>query len=160
MNSNSNLLVYVSNSSIHQRGLYAKIGIPKNTRIIEYFGPHISKKEGDRLSETGNLYIYVLNRKYDIDGDIEPNIARFINHACYPNSKAVTIKGRAWIISHRKIKINEEITYDYEYEYIDREENPCHCKHPECVGYIIGNRFKKKDKRKNGLPLPRAVRLL
>ena len=66
-------------SKIHGTGVYASEDIPKNTKIIEYIGEKISKKEGDVRSEkrirrylnskeTGSVYIFELNSKYDIDG--------------------------------------------------------------------------------------------
>ena len=59
----------VKNSSIHNRGVFATKTIAKNTKIIEYIGEKISKKEGDLRSEkrlkkylkskkTGSVYIF------------------------------------------------------------------------------------------------------
>jgi len=42
----------IRNSSIHGRGVFALVRIPKNTRIIEYRGERISQEEADeRYSE-------------------------------------------------------------------------------------------------------------
>ena len=38
-------------SKVHGKGIFATTYIKKNSRIIEYIGEKISKKEGDRRSE-------------------------------------------------------------------------------------------------------------
>ena len=82
----------VKTSKIHGSGVFASQNIKKGTRIIEYIGQKISKKEGDKRSErrikkylnskeTGSVYIFELNSKYDIDGSYLFNKARYINHS-------------------------------------------------------------------------------
>ena len=69
----------VKTSKIHGKGIIASKNIRKGTKIIEYIGEKIPKKEGDRRSnerikkflksnKTGSVYIFELNRNYDIDG--------------------------------------------------------------------------------------------
>ena len=41
----------VKTSKIHGSGVFASQNIKKGTRIIEYIGQKISKKEGDKRSE-------------------------------------------------------------------------------------------------------------
>jgi SET domain-containing protein len=84
-------LILVKNSRIHGRGVFAKCDIPKGTRIIEYVGEKITKAESDRRAEkflekakkkgSGAVYIFQLNQRYDIDGNVTWNPARLINHA-------------------------------------------------------------------------------
>ena len=80
-------------SKIHGKGIVASINIKKNTKIIEYIGEKITKKEGDKRSEKwlkkysnkknfGSVYVFELNTKYDIDGSPLYNKARYINHSC------------------------------------------------------------------------------
>ena len=40
----------VKKSKIHSYGVFAKKEIPNNTKVIEYIGEKITKKEGDRRS--------------------------------------------------------------------------------------------------------------
>ena len=105
----------VRKSSIHGTGIYATKNIPKNKKIIEYVGEKISKKEGDIRSEkrlkkyldskiTGSVYIFELNRKYDIDGSVKYNKARFINHSCNPNCEVDIIDDHIWISSINQLK--------------------------------------------------------
>ena len=48
-----------------------------------------------------------------IDGGVNGNEARFINHSCEPNCESVTRGKRIWIYALRDIQPGEELTYDY-----------------------------------------------
>ena len=147
-------------SKIHGTGVYASEDIPKNTKIIEYIGEKISKKEGDVRSEkrirrylnskeTGSVYIFELNSKYDIDGSKRYNKARYINHSCSPNCEVDIIRGRIWISSIKKIKKGDELFYDYGYEFDkdDYKDHVCKCGAKNCIGYIISSDDWKKYKK-------------
>ncbi len=155
----------VKKSKIHATGVFATEVIKKNTRIIEYIGEKILKSEGDKRSErrinkylnsksTGSVYIFELNKKYDIDGAKSYNKARFINHSCNPNCEVDIIKGRIWISSIKQIQEGEELTYDYGYEFDkdDYKDHICKCKSKNCIGYIISSddwpQYKKYLKQK------------
>ena len=140
----------VKKSKIHSFGVFAKKEIPNNTKVIEYIGEIISKKEGDRRSaqrikkylnskSDGSVYIFELNGKYDIDGSPKYNKARYINHSCDPNCEVEINKGKIWIKSIKKIKKNEELSYDYGYEFDkdDYTDHICKCGSKRCIGYII-----------------------
>ena len=79
----------------------------------------------------------VLDEEFDLDGNVEWNPARFLNHSCAPNSEAVCEDGRVWIVGLRDIQPGEEITFNYGYDLADYDEHPCQCRAPECVGYIV-----------------------
>ena len=68
-------------SKVHGAGLFAKTNIPKKTKVIEYIGAKVTKKEGDRRADkqiakasknkkNGMVYVFELNKKYDIDGGV------------------------------------------------------------------------------------------
>jgi len=134
-------------SSIHGQGVYARCIIPSDTRVVEYTGERISKAEARRREEQrlerqrrgGDdcVYIFDLNKKYDLDGRTSRNIARLINHSCTPNCRAETIRGRVWIIARREIAAGEEITFDYGFPYAEWRLHPCRCGAPRCVGFIV-----------------------
>jgi SET domain-containing protein len=141
-------MVIVRKSSIHNKGVFAKTNIAKDARIIEYVGEKITAAEsGRRVKKSmednkknhtnGAVYIFELNKKYDIDGNVAYNTARHINHSCDPNSETEIISGKIWIIALRDISKGEEITYNYGYDFEDYEDHPCHCKTKRCVGYIL-----------------------
>ena len=150
----------IKKSKIHGTGVFASEDIPKNTKIIEYIGEKISKKEGDIRSEkrirrylnskkTGSVYIFELNSKYDIDGSKRYNKARYINHSCSPNCEVDIIRGRIWISSIKKIKEGDELFYDYGYEFDkdDYKDHVCKCGAKNCIGYIISSDDWKKYKK-------------
>src|SRR5258708_37456465 len=78
-------LVRFKQSPIHGRGGFAKTNIPKGTRVLEYLGERIDKKESAHRCEQNNVYIFSLNEHEDIDGNVEWNPPRFLNHCCSPN---------------------------------------------------------------------------
>jgi len=138
--------VLIRGSKIHGKGAFAKCDIPKGVKIIEYIGEKITKAESDRRAEampkaskrgSGAVYIFQLNQRYDIDGNVSWNPARFINHACETNCESDIIAGKIWIIATRDIKKGEELHYDYGYNLDNWQEHKCFCKKPSCLGYIV-----------------------
>ena len=116
-----NKYIKIGKSKIHGKGCFAKIDIPKGTYIIEYKGEKITKREaekrGERDNKRGTVYIFELNKRYDIDGWIKGNEAKYINHSSYPNCEAVNVAEKEiWIVAIKDIKKGEEITYDYGFE--------------------------------------------
>jgi SET domain-containing protein len=137
----------VKRSSIHNRGIFAKADIPNDSPIIEYVGEKITKAEsrrrGDALMEKSKktgcaaVYVFTLNKRYDIDGGKGRNPARYINHSCDPNCEAYIIRGRIWIYSLRDIKAGEELTYNYGFDADTWDDHPCRCGSKRCIGYIV-----------------------
>jgi len=145
-----NKYIYVKKSNIHNKGIFAKNHIPKDKKIIEYIGEKITKKESERRSEIilskhkkkvthGAVYIFELNKRHDIDGNVAYNTAKNINHSCNPNCEAINIKGHIWIVSLRNIQKNEEITYNYGYDFGNHEEHICKCMSKNCIGFILAD---------------------
>jgi len=150
----------VRKSKIHNRGVFARNDIPEGARVIEYVGDKMTKAQSDiRADEIfekaekdrkniGAVYIFELNKRYDIDGSVSWNTAKWINHSCDPNCETDIIKGRIWIIALRDIKKGEELFYDYGYDIEDFEDHPCYCGSKKCVGYIVAEEDWPKLKRK------------
>ncbi|MEY3774603.1 MAG: hypothetical protein RLZZ129_1383 [Verrucomicrobiota bacterium] len=134
-------------SAIHGSGLIAARFIPAGTRIIEYVGERITKAEADRREQArlahreagrdGCVYVFELNKRHDIDGDVPWNPARLINHSCAANCEPEVIRGRIWIIALRDIAAGEELGYDYGFDFTDWREHPCLCGTAACVGFIV-----------------------
>lgn len=146
-------------SNIHGQGVFAKKNIPKGTRIIEYVGERITKAEAERRAliplnqhktdqTLGAVYLFELNKRYDIDGNVPYNTARHINHSCDPNAETEIIRGKIWIIALRDIQKGEEITYNYSYGYDGYDEHRCQCRTSRCVGYILAEEDWPKLKNK------------
>ena len=154
----------VKKSKVHGSGVFATKDIDNNIKIIEYIGEKVLKSEGDKRSakriknylnseETGSVYIFELNSKYDIDGSPEYNKARYINHSCNPNCEVEIFENRIWISSIKKITKNKELSYDYGYEFDkdDYKDHICKCGSKNCIGYIVSQddwpklkKYKKK----------------
>ena len=150
----NNKYIEVKNSGIHRHGVFAKIDIPKETKIVEYIGEKISAEEGERRHERGTenhlkdpennagTYIFILDDDVYLDGDIPENDAKYINHSCEPNCEIDIKDKRIWIHSLRDIKKGEEITYNYGFELYDDDpyffkKHPCKCGSKNCPGYIL-----------------------
>ena len=151
--------IEVRESEIHGTGVFAKTKVPKDKKVIEYIGEKITKKESarrsialiekNRGSETdGAVYIFEVNKRHDIDGNIPENTARFINHSCDPICEPDVIKNRVWLISTRKIKKGEELSYNYGFDLDGYEDHICKCGAKKCVGYITAEDNWPKLKKK------------
>ncbi|MFV1994127.1 MAG: SET domain-containing protein, partial [Verrucomicrobiales bacterium] len=148
----------VKKSGIHRRGLFASANIEEGERIIEYVGEKITKAESERRADTqleragskgdGAVYIFTLNKRHDIDGNVERNKARYANHSCDPNCETDIIRGRIWLIALRDIEKGEEIVYNYNFDLELYEDHSCRCGAKRCVGYIVGEEYWKKLKKK------------
>jgi len=128
-------LILVGKSSIHGKGVFGAEHISKGVEIIEYTGKKVFKKEGDRRADNqlaqGKLYVFELNKRYDIDGLDGGSDARFINHSCDPNCESITYNNKnIWIVSTKPIKKGEEIFYDY--ELTGDKEMTCGCGSKKC----------------------------
>ena len=137
----SELLVIFEVSPIHGTGAFAPIHIAKATRVIEYVGERIDQWESLKRCEGKNEYIFALSQDEHLDGNVEWNPARFINHSCEPNCEAVMEDGRIWILSRRDIQAGEEITFNYGFDLEDYRNYPCRCGTAACVGYIVAEEF-------------------
>lgn len=149
----------VRDSDIHGRGVYATRFIPKDTRIIEYVGERVGKKESERRGnaqharslETGDaaVYIFTLNDEFDLDGNLPWNTARLINHSCEPNCEAQIDRLRIFIHALRDIQPGEELTFDYGFDVDCYEDHRCLCGKSGCVGYIVSReQWAELEKRK------------
>jgi len=114
---------------ISGKGIFALEEIPKGKRIIEYIGRSVPLEEQETIK---GRYLFWTGRKKMIDGNIKENVARFINHSCRPNCEADGPSGKVFIYSRRKIRVGEELTYDYGKEYFDDYIKPIGCKCEKC----------------------------
>ena len=146
-----------SNIDRNGKGLYATQDIKEGTRIIDYVGKIITKKqteESERFDNSKPIYLFNLNNRYDLDGDVKSNIARLINHSCSNNCDYEGKGLKLWVVAIKNIKKNEELTCDYGFSYdSDYKQFPCKCSSKNCVGYIVreGSRWRinKKFKKTN-----------
>ena len=128
-------------SAIHGNGGFARTAIPAGARVIEYVGEKITKAESLCRCELNNEYIFALDDEFDLDGNMDWNPARFLNHSCAPTCEVELDEGRLWIVAKRDIRVGEELTFNYSYDLEDYKEHPCSCGAPDCVGYIVAEEF-------------------
>jgi len=130
-----------SNIDKKGRGLYATKDIKEGTRIIDYVGKIITKKQTEETEKFDNakpIYLFNLNKKFDMDGDVSWNTARLINHSCSNNCDYNGTGLKLWVIAIKDIKKSEEITADYGFGYDeDYKQFPCKCRSKNCCGYIV-----------------------
>lgn len=137
----SKKIIEFKNSAIHGMGGFALRNIKNETPIIEYVGEKITKAESARRCEANNPYIFNLDDEFDLDGDVEWNPAKFINHSCAPNAEAQFFGDQIWIMAIRKIKTGEEISFNYSYDLENYKEHPCKCGAAKCVGYMVAEEY-------------------
>ena len=144
-------LYKIKKSNIDNIGLYASRDIKKGTRIIEYKGKIITAKRSEKDPKFDNdkaIYLFNLNKKYDLDGDFKYNTARLINHSCDPNCEVTGTGLKIWIHAIKNINRDEELTYDYGFGFDEDFKNyPCKCKSKNCVGYIVRSESRWRIKR-------------
>ena len=144
-----------SNIDKNGRGLYAIKDIKEGTRIIDYVGKIITKKKTEECEKFDNskpIYLFNLNSRYDLDGDVSSNTARLINHSCLNNCDYEGKGLKLWVTAIKDIKKDEELTCDYGFGYdSDYKQFPCKCGSKNCVGYIVREssrwRINKKFKK-------------
>lgn len=144
--------VYFKESPIHRLGGFAKRRIRTGTKVIEYVGEKIEKRVSHERLISNNAYVFVLDDEFDLDGDVDWNPAKYINHSCSPNCESDLIDGRVWIIASRLIQPHEELTYNYGFDLDEYKDYPCRCGSADCVGYIVAEEFidqVKKEISKN-----------
>ena len=111
-------------------GLFTKEEIPKGACITEYIGRKVSEKE---QYEDRGKYLFWAGKNLMINGNIKKNIARYINHSCASNCEADGPEGHVFILSTKKIKAGEELTYDYGKEYFNKHIKPHGCRCKKCI---------------------------
>lgn len=111
-------------------GLFAARDFRRGERVIEYIGRRVRSDEGDKLF---NRYVFRVDTKWDIDGSVRWNTARYINHSCRPNCEAVNIGNRIWIVAKKKIAAGKELAYDYGKEYFEEYIEPSGCRCIACA---------------------------
>ena len=134
-------LIQFRHSRIHGTGGYARKDIPAGARVIEYVGERITKAESLIQCEADNVYIFDIDDESDLNGNVDWNPARFLNHGCAPNCEAELDERRIWILALRDIQAGEELTFNYGYGLEDHREHPCCCGATTCVGFIVAEEF-------------------
>ena len=141
----------IRRSKIDNLGLYAAKDIKNGAKIIEYKGKVITIREAEKNPKYDNgkaIYLFNLNKKYDLDGDFKFNTARLINHSCDPNCEVTGFGLKIWVYAIKNIKKGEELSYDYGFSFDkDFKDYPCRCGSKNCVGYIVKSESRWRIKK-------------
>jgi uncharacterized protein len=142
-------------SPIHGNGVFATEVIRKGEEVVQYKGTLMTHAEADEMygdgGETGHTFLFTLNDDYIIDANRKGNTARWINHSCSPNCRAVIEESasgdprrdKVLIEAIRTIKPGEELTYNYgivlDVPYTARLKKlwQCLCGSPNCTGTLL-----------------------
>ena len=140
-------------SNIHRHGLSAATNIKKDQKIIQYKGKKVSLSKVEKDPKYNNekeIYLFNLNKRYDLDGDFKYNTARLINHSCNPNCEVLEDNKQLWIFAMKDIEKNDELTYDYGFSFDkDYKQYVCNCGSENCVGFIVREGSRWRIKRAN-----------
>ena len=138
----------IRSSPINGAGCYTTAPIKRQTRILEYDGPRISKDAADKLYETRDItYLFGIgDGNTVIDGH---SMAMFLNHSCNPNCETdEDDDGRVWISAVRDIAAGEELVYDYNlYDGDLNEPCLCYCGATNCRGTMYSVAEIRRRKR-------------
>jgi hypothetical protein len=145
-------------SGVHGNGVFAVQDIAEGETLIEYKGEVISWKEALRRhphdpAQPNHTFYFHIDDDRVIDGKIDGNAARWINHSCEPNCEADEQDGRIFIKALRDIPAGEELNYDYGL-VIDEPYTPkllaefaCWCGSADCRGTLLAPKSKKARKK-------------
>ena len=167
--SNPGRRIQTRRSAVHGNGVFAVQDIAEGETLIEYKGEVISWKEALRRhphdpAQPNHTFYFHIDDKHVIDGKVDGNAARWINHSCAPNCEADETDGRIFIKALRNIAAGEELNYDYgliidePYTPALLAEYPCWCGAATCRGTLLSPKDndeqakadkKKKKKKKN-----------
>ena len=138
----------VRKSGVHGKGVFVVQAIAKGEAFIEYIGEVIDWPEALRRhphdpSQPDHTFYFHLDGGHVIDGLVGGNASRWINHACAPNCEAEEAEGRVWLKALRKLKVGEELFFDYGL-VIDERHTPalkkrfeCRCGAKTCRGTML-----------------------
>jgi SET domain-containing protein len=138
----------IHRSPIQGRGAFAVCSIPKGTRLIEYTGERIghavfAARSARESKGRHHTFFFQATRRTVVDARAHGNEAKYINHACDPNSRAVIEKGRIYIETLKAIRKGQELAYDYSFDpgevrsAADAARYKCRCGAKKCRGSIV-----------------------
>lgn len=139
--------------------MFAVQDLAEGERIIEYKGEIITWKEALRRhphdpAQPNHTFYFHIDDGRVIDGNVDGNAARWINHSCEPNCEADEVDGRVYIKALRNIAAGEELNYDYgliiDEPYTEKllSEFPCYCGSEQCRGTLLTPKDDDEDDKK------------
>ena len=147
--------IEVRTSIVHGRGVFALRDLKAGEKIIEYKGERIDWAEAENRhphdpKQPEHTFYFSLETGLVIDGAVDGNIARWINHACQPNCEAREINNghntaRVFIFALTPIAAGNELFYDYGLVVEGRKTKKlklkyaCYCGGEGCRGTMLAS---------------------
>jgi SET domain-containing protein len=123
-------------STIDGTGAFAAQKIPARHKIGNLGGEVISQRQARiRAAKTKRVAMVEFGNGFALDGSVNPNDLRYINHSCNPNTYMRVINNRVEFWALRSIKKGEELTCNYGPTHHDGKLK-CRCGAPGCKGWL------------------------
>jgi uncharacterized protein len=147
--------IEVRRSGVHGQGVFALRALAVGEKIIEYKGEIISwaqalERHPHDPTQPNHTFYFHIESGDVIDGHVNGNMARWINHACEPNCEAAEEGCRVFIQALRDITVGEELVYNYgltldaRYTAKLKKEFECRCGAPSCRKTMLAPKEKSK----------------
>jgi len=147
--------IQVRRSGVHGKGVFALQPIARGERVITYEGELITWDEAQRRhphdpEQPDHTFFFHIDDEHVIDGNVNGNAARWINHSCAPNCIADDSDGRVRVLALRDIAAGEELFYDYglisdeRYTAKLKRRYACWCGAPDCRGTMLAPKRPKR----------------
>lgn len=128
--------IHNAKSRIDGKGAFRDQLIPARRKIGESGGEIISLREArHRASLTKRVAMVEFGNGKALDGSVNPNALRYINHSCTPNTYMRVQFPRVEFYALTDIAKGEELTCNYGSTHHDGKL-PCQCKSPDCKGFL------------------------
>ncbi|KAJ6525432.1 hypothetical protein DFH09DRAFT_1188402 [Mycena vulgaris] len=125
-------------------GLRARHAVERDDLILEYVGEVIDltilneRARLDAAQARPHFYRIQLDERHYIDPSRKGGLARFANHSCDPNACVtkwtVGTRPRLALFAKQRIRQDEEITIDYNFDGSSLPPRQCLCRSPGCKG--------------------------
>ena len=156
--------IVVRRSAIHGRGVFARRLIREDETVCEYKGERIAESQvgrryPEKMNGVNHTFVFGIEHDLNIDGRVNGNIARWINHSCDANCDTYEKDKRIYVRAVRDIRPGEELSYDYAIEAGERITKavkarwPCWCGTGNCRGTVlVPTREPRKKQTKKKTP--------
>lgn len=125
-------------SRIHGTGAYALEAIPARKKIGSMSGRIVSKRAANKIVKESKDKTFALVELWNgevLDGSVNANALRYINHSCGPNTYLRVNGYHVEFYALHDIAKGEELTCDYGPTHHDGQQ-PCGCGSVQCRGFI------------------------
>lgn len=151
-------------SGVHGKGVFALVPIRKDELVVEYVGEVITWPEALRRhphdpSQPDHTFYFHLSDELVIDGNVNGNASKWINHSCDPNIEADDESGQVYLLALRDIAPGEELFFDYglvieeRYTPALKKRFECRCGARKCRGTMLAPKRASKAEKAADKPV-------